>query len=257
MSQNAPKGAPEQDARSSRTEERLSSRAQRKIAEKESAKKRMLWTVIGAIAALAIVGLIVFAVTRKPEVPAVAVAPAIDADLLVSGRGMGDPDAPVKVVEFGDYQCPGCKFFDETVKPQLIEDFVKPGKIHFEFRDYAFIGPESKTAAIGAFCAAEQDKFWQFHNTLYINQSKTENGGGLTPEYVRAIGEQTGLDMTAYDACIASDAPANAVDDMIAEAQAAGVNSTPSVLIDGVKIDWQGYDDLKPAIEEALKKAGA
>ena len=139
----------------------------------------------------------------------------------------------------------------------MIEDFVKPGKVLFEYRDYAFLGEESKTAAKAGYCAAEQDKFWNFHNTVFENQGKAHDSGAFSDVQLRSMAEATALDMNAYDTCIASDVPATGVDDMLAEALAAGVTSTPSIFVDGVQIDWQGYDTLKPAIEEALKKKGA
>lgn len=143
------------------------------------------------------------------------------------------------------------------MKPQLIEDFIKPGSILFEYRDYAFLGEESRSAAEAAYCAADLDKFWNFHNTIFENQGKSNDSGALNERQLRAMAEQTGLDLEAYDACMASDAPNQAVEDMRAEALAAGVNSTPSIFVDGVQVDWQGYDTLKPAIEEALRNKGA
>jgi protein-disulfide isomerase len=142
------------------------------------------------------------------------------------------------------------------VKPQLIEDFVKPGKVFFEYRDYAFLGPESASAAEAAYCAAEQDQFWQYHATIFENQGKS-NTGAYSDARLREMAEGTGLDMPTYDACMSSDAPAAEVAAMLAEAQAGGINSTPSVVVDGVKVDWQGYDALKPAIEAALAEKGA
>jgi hypothetical protein len=101
---NAPGSAPGPESRSAKTEERLSGRAQRKVAEREAAKKRTLFTILGGIAAVALIGLLAFVLTRKPEVAPVAMAPAMDESLAFAGRTMGDPNAPVKVVEWGDYQ---------------------------------------------------------------------------------------------------------------------------------------------------------
>lgn len=139
----------------------------------------------------------------------------------------------------------------------LIDDFIRDGKVFFEFRDYPFLGPESKSAAKAAYCAAEQDRFWDFHNTVFENQGKAHNGGAYSDARLRLMAQETGLDTGAFDTCYTAGETAAAVDAMEAEAQGLGVNSTPSVFVDGVKIDWNGYDTLKPAIEEALKKKGA
>jgi protein-disulfide isomerase len=143
------------------------------------------------------------------------------------------------------------------VKPQLIEDFVADGKVFFEYRDYAFLGPESVTAATAAYCAAEQDQFWNFHNSIFENQGQAHNQGAYADARLRLIAEQSGLDLEAYDACYSSPEAKQAIEEMTAEAQAAGVSSTPSVFVNGEKIEWEGYDTLKPAIEKALARAGA
>ncbi|MFM9107068.1 MAG: hypothetical protein ACKOWF_10270 [Chloroflexota bacterium] len=104
MAQNPPEPGPETRPRSSKTEERLSGRARRKL-EQEQASKRRTWLVAGgAAAAIAAVALLAFLFTRKPDVEPVAVAPAMEAGIAFAGRTMGDPDAPVTVVEWGDYQ---------------------------------------------------------------------------------------------------------------------------------------------------------
>jgi hypothetical protein len=97
-------GEPRRSPRSAATEQRLSGRAQRRIAQEEAAKRQRLLAIAGGVVAVAVVALLVFVVfVRRPAAPAVQIAAAPDAALPVAGRTMGNPDAPVTVLEWGDY----------------------------------------------------------------------------------------------------------------------------------------------------------
>lgn len=89
---------------------------------------------------------------------------------------MGDPNAKVTYVEFADFQCPFCEQFYSQTEPQIINDYVKTGKVKFVFRNFAFLGPDSNTAAEGAYCANDQGKFWDYHNFLYSHQAGEGSG---------------------------------------------------------------------------------
>lgn len=89
---------------------------------------------------------------------------------------MGDQNAQVTIVEFADFQCPFCEKFYSATEPSIIKDYVKTGKAKFAFRNYAFLGPESNTAAEGAYCAQDQGKFWEYHNFLYQHQGQENSG---------------------------------------------------------------------------------
>lgn len=103
--------------------------------------------------------------------------------IIDSGKlpALGKDDAPVTIVEFADFQCPFCERFYNNVKKGIEDEYVKTGKVKFYFRNYAFLGPESITAAQGAYCANEQGKFWQYHNFLFENQGP-ENSGTFSKE---------------------------------------------------------------------------
>ncbi|GEM_PF-5856194 len=94
---------------------------------------------------------------------------------------LGNQKAPVAVIEFADFQCPFCERFYKDTKKKIEEEYVKTGKVKFYFRNYAFLGPDSVTAAEGSYCANEQGKFWQYHNFLFENQG-AENSGTFSKE---------------------------------------------------------------------------
>jgi len=82
----------------------------------------------------------------------------------------GDPNAPLTIIEFADFQCPYCGRFFAQTEPQIDKQYIQSGKVRFGYFDFAFLGPESNWAAEGAECAADQDKFWEYHDMLYSSQ---------------------------------------------------------------------------------------
>lgn len=179
-------------------------------------------------------------------------APMLAGEIPVAGAVMGNPEATVTLTEWGDNSCPHCRDFATEIQPQLIDDYVAPGLIKFEYRDYPFINEGSNRSAEAAFCAGQQNQFWNFHNLLFANQDNPE-GDAYTDERLLAIAEQTGLDTDLYTECMLTDAPEDAVAASVAEGEELGINSTPSLFINGEAIDWQDWDQLKSDLDAALK----
>lgn len=165
---------------------------------------------------------------------------------------MGDPNAPVHIIEYGDFQCPFClKFWTET-EPQLIKEYVNTGKVYFEYRAFPIIGPESVWAAEGAYCAGDQNKFWQYHDTLFTNWTG-ENVGDFTKEKLIKYAKALDLDMEEFESCLGEEKHKGTVEQDIAEAEASGVYATPTFFINGFKVEGsQPFSILKDLIEQAL-----
>ncbi|MFA9404872.1 MAG: DsbA family protein [Anaerolineales bacterium] len=153
------------------------------------------------------------------------------------GTAMGDPDAPIQIVEFSDFQCPACQFFHDNTLPQLIDEYIATGVVYYEYRNFPIIDSrsatkESQAAALASMCAAEQGQFWQYHDILFANQIG-ENVGGFTTVRLEAFADQLGLDTGAFNACLQDDAIREQVNLDMAAGIEAGINSTPSFLING------------------------
>lgn len=231
-----------------------SRRAQRVIAERRARRRRILMLIGGGIAGalILVVALIVFNRSDDSGLPAVAAAPALDPSIPRNGRTLGAPDAPVTVVEWGDYQCPACAFFWEDGKPQLIRDYVATGKVKFEFRDYTFLGQESVDAAIASVCADRQGKFWEFHDLLYFNHSG-ENQGAFSQSRLRQMAELAGLDMEQYSSCLGDPAVAAEVSASLQAGRTAGISSTPTFVVnDDQKVSGASIASLRQLIDAAL-----
>ncbi len=164
----------------------------------------------------------------------------------------GNPNAPVKVVEYGDYQCTACQAFEQNYYNTLIKNYVDTGKVYFTFQPFKVIGPESDNAAQAAYCAADQGKYWQMHDTLFGNQG-AENSGVFVDKRVKAMAAAAGLDTAAFNACYDSHKYADQLNKDQQAALALGLNSTPSFTIDGKLVSWQNMDEIMTAIQNATQ----
>ncbi len=116
------------------------------------------------------------------------------------------------------------------MKPQLVSEYVEPGIVRFEFHDYAFRGPEAVRAAEAAACAADQGAYWRYHDTLFLNQSGPNS---FTDARLKQMAETLGLDTGEFNSCLDGGEKREAVEQSIAEAQAQGVDSTPTLFVNG------------------------
>jgi protein-disulfide isomerase len=196
----------------------------------------------------------------SPETPAaqteLLIPPPLPDDIPRQGRLLGNPDAPVKLVEYGDYQCPGCAQFTRVVQPLLIEEFIADGQVSFEFRDFAFLGPDSIVAAEAAHCAEEQGKFWEYHDALYYNQGDHKNDGSYSVENLTRMAELAGLDMPAFNDCLASGRHQVSVEASSTEARSIGLPGTPALLLNGELLQgYVTYGDIAELIQAAIDEA--
>lgn len=164
----------------------------------------------------------------------------------------GAQDAPVVVVEYGDFQCPYCRQFANGAVRQLKEDYVAGGQVRFVFRHLAFIGDESTWAAEASECANEQGRFWDYHDKLFDEQGE-ENKGAFRRDNLKRFAAELELDTEQFNQCLDSREYRSQVQDDVNEARRRGIRSTPSVLVSGQLIrDGSSYQVLQAAIEAAL-----
>lgn len=159
-----------------------------------------------------------------------ALARRHQADPMARGRA----DAPVVLIEYSDFQCPFCKQFARDTEPELIEEYVRAGVLRIEWRNMPVFGPESETAAAAGWAAAQQGKFWEFHDALYTNAPDRKNSGVFTEDHLAELAAGAGVaDIARFRADLASPAAAQAVQTDLTEGLRIGVNSTPAFLING------------------------
>ena len=143
---------------------------------------------------------------------------------------LGKANAPITLVEFGDYQCHFCNVFYENTEHQILENYVMAGKVNVIFKDYTIIGQDSVNAAHAAHCAGEQGKFWQYHNTLYDNWGG-ENSGWANSENLMKFAEQVELDMNLFTQCNTDGKYAQIISASNGDAQTLGLTGTPAFFV--------------------------
>ena len=155
-----------------------------------------------------------------------------------------NPTAKVKVDFWEDFQCPNCRNF-EAVNNAYIESLVRAGKIKAVYHPMSFIGPESILAANAAGCAADAGKFLEFHTALYANQSKTENSGLWNAQVLTVLGIGVGIKDKNFASCVKSSKYQGWVSTIETDATKQGVNSTPTVFVNGKLMPTENYLDNK------------
>lgn len=230
----------------------------KKELQKEEGKKRIskiLWWA-GAAALLAFSVWFLFMVVNSSSSPSttattIAVPKVTDADMTA-----GPKDAKVVMVEYADFQCPGCGAAYPTLKK--LQDQYKD-KMLFVYRFFPLeqIHRNAIASAMAAYASSKQGKFWEMHDQLFANQQKWAEESNPTPlfdSYARAIG----LDMDKYHKDLQDPATEKFVKDSEQKAGDIGVNSTPTIFINGKQITGfnplSGYDNLKKIIDTELAK---
>ena len=214
--------------------------------------------VVAGAAALVVVGLILISQNSA----AVAVENIGDYSAFPQGIDesgapyLGEPDAPVTLVEYSDFACPHCNTFSKTVH-RLADTYVADGSLKIVFKPMSFINPQtSPIAAAASLCAAEQGKFWEMHDALFSLLS-TQGSNAFSISNMVALAGQIGLaDEEAFEACLRGGDTTPVVNDMLLEAQSLGVNSTPTIFFNGQMLEPGAvpYDTLEQLIEGALSQ---
>ncbi len=143
---------------------------------------------------------------------------------------LGDPSAKVTIVEFGDYQCTYCHLFYKNTKDALLQQYIDTGKANFVFRDFPLNGPDSVLAAEAAYCAGDQDKYWQYHDELYNNWAG-EKTGWVNQKSLDMFATTVGLDLGKFDKCMSSNTYEQKVLDNQKFGENIGIDGTPSFII--------------------------
>ena len=146
---------------------------------------------------------------------------------------LGDPLAPVTIVEFGDYQCHQCYNWFHNTKPAIFEDYIETGKVNLVFVDLAFLGLDSPKAAQASYCAEDQKMYWEYHDLLYTLQESKIDNGWANSERLKAFAFNLGLDMELFESCLDSGKYNKRVQYNIQQARDHAVRGTPGFFIVG------------------------
>ncbi len=232
-------------------QQRISSRG-RRIA--------ILVLVLGGLLIVAAIALSTF----QTRGVAASVTPIVPVDRpQPKGTSMGNPNAPVKLDVWEDFQCSACLYFTKNIEPGILDQYVSTGKVYFTFHFFPFIDGgkgESHDAADAAMCAAAQNRFWDYHDILFANWLG-ENAGSYTRPRLAAFAQNLGLDMSAFNKCFDANAYAAQIRQDAEAGAKLGVPPTPGIFVNGAPVESSAggdytpsYNDVAAAIEAALGK---
>ncbi|MCR4335765.1 MAG: DsbA family protein [archaeon] len=184
-----------------------------------------------------------------PSEPTVPSEPVIDMEALIDDDAMeGNPDAPVTIVEFSDFQCPFCESFYTNTLGKLRENYIDTGKVRVIFRDFPLsFHPNALPAAEATECANEQGKFWEMHDKIFENQD------AMSTASYKQWAADLGLNTEQFNTCYDSSKYQSEIQADFADGQAAGVSGTPTFFINGQKVvGAQPFSVFEQIIEAEL-----
>ncbi len=196
-----------------------------------------------AIASLSII-IVFFALNTINDEPKLALEPAQKSQELISTNIisptflengspiLGDPNAPVTLIEFGDYQCHFCNVHFHNTEHRLLENFIKTGKVKMIFKDFTIIGPDSVNAAHGTHCANDQGKFWEYHDILYNNWTG-ENNGWASSDNLLKFAQEIELDIDQWSDCMFDERYSHIISNSSKDARELGITGTPAFFVIG------------------------
>lgn len=206
----------------------------------------MLLGIIAAVVLLA-VGLIWLAIQSSQR-------PAVSTPRVGEGAAWGPADAPVQVVDYSDFGCSFCGSFARNQGVQLRQEYESTGKVRFEFKHFIIGGQRTRDAALAAECAADQGRFWDYHDTLFARQGTSSDP--FNRSALKQYAVQLGLDTAQFNACLDSNKHLEKVTRDTSDGRGLGVNATPTFFVNGQKIEGaQPYSVFKAAIDAALAAA--
>ncbi len=164
----------------------------------------------------------------------------------------GAADAPITILEFGDFQSIYSRPFAQDSLPMLRQKWFPTGKVRLIWRDLAMSGPESEAAAAAALCAHEQGRFWAYHDLLYARQ-KGQNQGAFSADNLKAMAKEVGrINLDLFGQCVDAGRYLPAVRASTLDAQNKQINNPPTFYINGQKVEG----NLDPATWDDMLRAG-
>ena len=216
--------------------DKKSKRQLRREQVQKKEKRNRLVTIILITIGAAFVLYAILAPTLRPIAEVVTVESR--ARYMADDNSMGDPNAPIQIVEYSDFQCPFCERYYTDTEPLLEQYYIDTGKVLFTYRsagnfvsENGGIGTESQDSAEAAYCAGDQGEFWAMHDALFENNRDVENQGSFSNRRLKAIAEALGLDMAAFNDCLDSGKYEDRTRDDLADAIEDGMQGTPYFVI--------------------------
>ena len=222
-------------------------------------KKRGLGKVYLGLGAVAVLAAAAFVMTGGEPKPDTFPVDPNAAPVTAEGYLMGDPNAPVEVLEWADFECPGCMQFATLTEPDVRERLVKTGQVKFRYFFFPLteIHRSAASAAYAAACAGDQNKFWEMHDAIYAGFNDWAMGRARDPKNVfENYAERIGLDVGTWSSCYDSDKHRATIQSHVTAGVQRGVQSTPTFVVGDRQVAGAlAYDQFKALVDSAAAKA--
>lgn len=182
----------------------------------------MAWAILAAAVTTAVLAIYLTSPEPDPLSPS-----ALE---MGASPPLGDADAPLIMIEWGDYQCTYCYRFHQSTFESIRRDYVETGIVQVMFHDFPLNGPDSEMAAHAAMCAREQGLYWEYHDVLYLNWAG-ERTGWITEHALYGFALDAGLQSGPYSDCMVSGRYAEDISASYEYSRSIGIDATPSFII--------------------------
>lgn len=217
---------------------------------KQAGSPVLLWVIIGAVA-LVVVGVVILQMQSFNK-------PAVASSRVSEGTAWGPVGAPVRVVQYSDFGCTYCRQFALDQGKQLLEEYGQTGAVRFEFRSFIIEGASTREAANASYCAADQGRFWDYHDLLFTRSGTAQVQVVFSKTALKDYGAQLGLDATQFNRCVDSGQHIPEVQNQHNEGYGLGVRATPTFFINNQKFEGAlPYASLKAVVDAARAAAGS
>lgn len=230
----------------------------KKVGRRE--KQQTPWLVFIGVAILAVLVVVALVQIGRPNVPQpdlTELAQLLDG--IASGvtdgglAYLGDPNAPIQIIEFEDFGCENCKTFYDSIEHTLVDAYIKTGEAVLFSYPVAFVNSQSLPGAEAAECALQQGKFWEFRHLLFLNQGVIP----FTRTNLVSFAQAAGLDTTQFSSCYDLSNTRTIVQNRTRDAQTRGVTGTPTFDISGVLYQgvrpFDSTDPLVPGFKQIIE----
>lgn len=214
---------------------------ERERRQQKKQEQQKQWYYYGALGILVLAGIALFGISNRPPEPT-----AVDLSLVANEIIDGSPDAPIQIIEYGDFGCPACRSWHNAGVKKLIQD-TYGDQVAFTFRHFPVITRESPKAAEASMCAAEQGSFWPYHD--YIYEQGTDLTNAQLINYATAVGIEN---LDAFETCLDNGKYEEYVDEDLSKARNDGARGTPTFLINGQLIANPSFESMSNIIYSQL-----
>jgi protein-disulfide isomerase len=228
------------------------------VAKKAQSSKRPFYVGL-AVAAVAGIAALSYITGQAAKKRVITVDPSLPA-VTSQGYVMGSPDAKVELVEFGDFECPGCAQYAELDEPEIRQEYVNTGKIRFRFIDYPLSGHRNTlNASNAAACADEQGKFWEMHDIIYHTQHLWNGQATSDPDahFKKVAPQIPGLDGSKFNECVDSRRNQAKVQAHLKLATDRGITGTPTFILGNQQFGGMPISQLRAVLDRAIAAAAA